>query len=150
MGSTYYHGLFIILCSFLCVSHVKQKWPEEGWKPASSMGNVAKQEERAKAQPKRRKEEAQRAAEQAGRRADRVAAEVLSESAIRDHGRSPDPRGRRDGRRGYLASWPGKRSRRLGRSCHVFLSFYHLAGTDGSGGIGIEGARKLSMGKARS
>lgn len=55
LSRLYFYVAAIALTSFLCASHIKLEWPEKGWHPHSSMGNVWRKEKahNAKQQQKR-------------------------------------------------------------------------------------------------
>ncbi|KAK3679937.1 hypothetical protein LTR78_000314 [Recurvomyces mirabilis] len=73
----YYYVLAIAVSAFLCSSHIKTEWPQRGWKPHSSMGNVWKwDQEIKKGGPRIRKE---------SRRVNMKEQDLVGRSAESDH-----------------------------------------------------------------
>jgi len=56
VGRLYYYTAAIFLCALMYVSHIKLEWPEKGYKPHSSMGNVWMQGKEKKGDGARRSE----------------------------------------------------------------------------------------------
>lgn len=73
IGRLYYYAATIAIISFCCVSHIQLNWPEKGYHPHSSMGNIFRK-------PKPKDDEAPRS----------------SKGRKRERSRAPDPRRRRD------------------------------------------------------
>jgi len=98
LGSLYYYAVGVFLCAYLCNSHIKLNWPEDGYHPHSGMGNVWAPKDKPKPEgPRKRSKDGER-------RRERSRARDPRRDSRRDRERSSAKRGsERDDRRSHTS-----------------------------------------------